>query len=172
MSDLLQRLQSKRPDVILFAAEPQSCLKLQTQLQQQGTRTATIFGGQETGLAVMLADPEASNGLYLATAYMPGELTTTGQGFVKKYEDRFREPPDLYAMLSYEAARMTFDALGRVRVPLASRLREELSHQERLEGVCGQLVLSDDRTVRRLLFVVRIEDGKLTLARRYEPEAK
>jgi branched-chain amino acid transport system substrate-binding protein len=171
-AEAVKLLLKSQPGALLLGGDAQACLRIRAQLQREDVSAPVVYGGEETGIAALLENPGATSGLYLATSYLSGQLTAAGKEFARKYQERFREPPDVHAVLAYEAARMTFDALGRVHPPLTSRLREELSRSERLDGLTGPIVFAENRSVRRPLFVTQIDDDKLTLAQRYEPEGK
>ena len=90
-----------RPDVLLFPGDAGDAVELLRALEAEGVKLAFV-GGDGTG--AMAAAPEAQGARYVAF-FSPDRATSAeGESFLNRYRARFREDPDMFAALSYDAA--------------------------------------------------------------------
>src|SRR5262249_30150195 len=129
-----------------------------------------FYAGTEGQLSVLQDDPEASKGVYLATAYIVDNGTDQGKEFAEAYRKRFGRPPDVHAALAYDDARLLFEAIRRAKSATPANVPEELAKIETFEGVTGTLTFNKDHTARRPLFLVQMEDGRPRLVKRDQGE--
>jgi branched-chain amino acid transport system substrate-binding protein len=171
IADLTGRIKKAGPQALLHTGDAADFLKLRAALRGADDKLAFLFGGTEVQQADVQADREGSRGVYLATAYVADCGTSQGQEFAKRYQERFREAPDVQAALAYDGARLLFAALRRARANRTT-VREELWKEETFESLTGPLYPQKERPARRTAFVVRLEDGQPKPVQHYDPEAK
>ncbi|HXG08586.1 MAG TPA: ABC transporter substrate-binding protein [Gemmataceae bacterium] len=172
LSDLAKRLSRAGPQAVLIVAPPRDFLRLSTLVREGGLKTAWLYGGPEGGLPLLQADREAGRGTFLAVTYLADVATPANQEFVKKYRDRYQEPPETAAALAYDGARLLFDVMRRVRTLDAAEVRRELGRTEKFDSLTGPLSFGKDLHAVRTLYVARLEDGQVKLVKPYEPEKK
>jgi branched-chain amino acid transport system substrate-binding protein len=172
-SGLVESLKKAVPQAVLVAAEPGDFLRLRKQLLGSGAKPAAfLFGGSDESPAEFAREPSEGGTIYYVTSYAGQPTTDAGKKFAEKYQDKFKEPPDVHAVLAYDGLRLLFDALRRSKLASVARAREELAKMEDFDGLTGKLAVTKERTVRRPLFVVGAEGGKVRVARSDTPGGK
>ncbi|TMQ28747.1 MAG: amino acid ABC transporter substrate-binding protein, partial [Planctomycetota bacterium] len=152
LSDLVERAKNFQPKALLHAGSVADLGLLKGKLQAAGLKTHVLYGGEMEHLTTLAADREASNGVYAASPFVPD----ANNEFVKKYQERFHQEPDLHAALAYDGLRVLCEAMGRVQILQPGKIRG--------------LTFDRSHAARRPLFVGRLEDGKLTNPKRFDPQ--
>jgi branched-chain amino acid transport system substrate-binding protein len=165
LSDRVDLAAGSRPDVVLIATSAADFLKARARLESAQPRPALLYGGPDVGAGPLAG---GRGDVYTATVFTPDGLTDRGKEVAGKYQDRFREAPDLLAAEGYEAARVLFDAMARAKAVAADKVRERLAGEE-FDGLTGPLRFKDGRA-RRRVFVVALHDGEAKPAATIEPE--
>jgi branched-chain amino acid transport system substrate-binding protein len=171
--DLPARAEKAKPDAVLIAASAADFVKLREGLAKANVKGPLLFGGEETAWAALLAEPDAGREVYALTTFAGDGLTPHGQEFAKKYKERFKEAPDLFAASAYDGARLLFDAMRRVRPLKAEGVGKALAGWENFESLTGPLSLDrDDHGARRPAFVVQRQEGQTKVVKRYDANLK
>jgi len=157
------------PAVVVLACSVADFRLLRPRLAADLPNVPLIYGGEDAGAAALQTDLETRFDVYLATAYSPDHLSESGRAFARSYEERFHEPPDLYAAQSYDAARLLFDALQRAGAPSRDALGKELIHLEQFDSVTGP-ILWKDRQPRRRVFLIALKNNRPRVVSTVEPE--
>jgi ABC-type branched-subunit amino acid transport system substrate-binding protein len=83
------------------------------------------------------------------------------QGFVERYKKRFQNPPTLFAVQGYEAARFVIEAI-RKGADSGEAIREYLAGQQDLPALAGPASFAQDGTLNRPLFLIQVKRGRFT----------
>jgi len=127
---------------------------------------AIFFAGEEESPRAPIADP----GVYRATAYHVDGSLPRATEFAKKYEERFKQRPDVTAALAYDAARVLFQGLRQAKSVQGIKVRDELLQLKDFECLTGPLSIDKEHHTKRPLFIVRRDDtGQVQLVKRYDP---
>jgi branched-chain amino acid transport system substrate-binding protein len=171
-AELVGRLRQRKepPQAVLIASGVRDFIKLRAQLEKAGLRAALLFGGEEAAGTALLADREASQGVYFATAYITGHGGPREQDFVPRYKERFQTAPNVHAALAYDGARLLGDAAHSLAALEPGKVRGFLNGLTSFEGLTGPLTFRKDHYARREVFIVRCEEGQLKLITRVAPE--
>ncbi len=103
------------------------------------------------------------------TTFAADGLTGRAQDFARKYQEQFKEAPDLAAASAYDGARLLFEAMRRAKSTEAKPLREALTGFENFDSLTGPLTIDkEDHGARRPVFVVRREEGRPKVVKRYD----
>jgi branched-chain amino acid transport system substrate-binding protein len=153
-----------RTDAMVVAGTPADVKRLRAIV---GMKVPVLFAGEEGSLRALLEEEETRSGVYLATAFTTDAGTGQVKEFVKKYRQRFREAPDVYAALAYDSARMLFTAVRKAETTESVRVRDELAGLKDLAGLTGPLTFDSHHQVTRDVFIVRIHQGKPGKVKRY-----
>jgi branched-chain amino acid transport system substrate-binding protein len=154
-----------KPDLVVLATGPRDFGRLRADLVAAKVKAPLLYGGEDSG-ATPPGGPEGSGDVYLATVYAAAALSPKGQEFAKRYEQEYREPPDLAAAQAYDGVGLLLDALGRAGSTTPKSVRDELAATDNFEGVTGPLGFQD-RGVRRNVFVVRFRGGAAEIVRTF-----
>jgi branched-chain amino acid transport system substrate-binding protein len=173
LNDLPGRVQKSKADAVLIAAAPADFGKLREGLTKADVKAPLLFGGEESAWPALLAEPDAGRGVYAVTTFATDGLPQRGQEFVKKYQDRFKEAPDLAASSAYDGARLLFEAMRRAKTSKPERVREALAGMDNFDSVTGPLSIDkDDHGARRPVFVVQRQEGQPKVVKRYDANLK
>jgi branched-chain amino acid transport system substrate-binding protein len=167
LSDLVEGAKKLQPKALLHAGSVTDLGLLKGKLQAAGLKLHLLYGGEMEHLTTLAADREASNGVYAASPFVPD----ANNEFVKKYQERFHQEPDLHAALAYDGLRVLCEAMGRVQILQPGKIRLALDEgNEKPFEKAGGLTFDKRHAARRPLFIGRLEDGKLTNPKRFDPQ--
>jgi branched-chain amino acid transport system substrate-binding protein len=167
LSDPVERAKKFQPKVVLHAGSVADLGLLKGKLQAAGLKTHLLYGGEMEHLTTLAADRDASNGVYAASPFVPD----ASNEFVKKYQERFHQEPDLHAVLAYDGLRVLCEAMGRVQILQPGKIRLALAEgSDKPFEKAGGLTFDKSHAARRPLFVGRLEDAKLTNPKRFDPQ--
>jgi branched-chain amino acid transport system substrate-binding protein len=163
------RLIKAAPSVIVLACSVADFRLLRPRFASALPNVPLLHGGEDAGATPLQAELETHPDVYLASAYSFEHLSDSGRAFARAYEERFHEPPDLYAAHSYDAARLLFDALQRAGTPSREALEKELAQHEEFDSVTGRIQWKD-RQPRRRVFLVALKKNHPKVVSILEPE--
>jgi branched-chain amino acid transport system substrate-binding protein len=173
LAEVAGRAARGKPDAVLLATSAADFLKLSEALLKAEVKGPVLFGGEESAWPALLAEPGAARGLYALTTFVTDGLTSRGQEFVKRYQDRFKEAPDVRAASAYDGARLLFEAMRRASVIEAKPVRDAIGGVENFESLTGPLTIDkEDHAAHRPVFVVQCQDGQTKLVRRYDTDLR
>jgi branched-chain amino acid transport system substrate-binding protein len=166
---LVQQAASAKAAAVLFAGSIRDWARFHAEVQKVLPAATVFYGGEESHLPELLADPAASEGMYLATCYVASADTAANQEFVATYREQHHEPPDVNAALAYDGARLICQVLRKAGVSNAARLREVLPQVQEFSSLTGPLAFGKDHHAQRPVFIVQIKKGQLVVEKRYAP---
>jgi branched-chain amino acid transport system substrate-binding protein len=169
LADLPERVGKAKPDAALLAVAAADFARLRDKLTWADVKGPVLFGGEESAWPAVVADPDASRGVYALTTFAAEGLTPRGEEFAKKYQERFQEAPDLRAASAYDGARLLFEALRRAGSSKPEAVVKALGGPDSFESVTGPLTIDkDDHGARRPVFVVQRQEGQTKVVKRYD----
>jgi ABC-type branched-subunit amino acid transport system substrate-binding protein len=83
------------------------------------------------------------------------------QDFVDRYKKRFQNPPTLFAMQGYEAAKFVIEAIKKGAAS-GEAVRQYLTAQQDLPALAGPASFAQDGTLNRPLFLIQVKRGRFT----------
>jgi branched-chain amino acid transport system substrate-binding protein len=113
----------------------------------------------------------AIDGAYLSNHYSVDDPAPAVRAFVDAYERAYGALPDSIAALSYDAARVLFDAIRRAGSTDGKRLRDALAETQGFSGVTGTITMDADRNPVKPAVVLRVDGSRFRLAATIAPEA-
>lgn len=165
----INRIIQAAPAVIVLSCSLADFRLLRPRLAAALPKVPLIYGGEDAGAAALQAELETQPDVYLATAYSPDHLSDYGRTFARRYEERFHEPPDLYAAQSYDAARLLFETLQRAGTASRDALGKALACLEQFDSVTGP-VRWKERQPRRRVFLVALKSNRSSVVSTIEGE--
>jgi branched-chain amino acid transport system substrate-binding protein len=157
------------PAVIVLACSIADFRTLRPKLAKALPKTPLLYGGEDAGAGPLRAELEKQPVVYLATVFSADHLTESGRAFTRRYEERFHEPPDLYAAQSYDATRLLFEAMQRAGKADRDALVKELAALEQFDSVTGPIHWKDRQASRRV-FLIALKDNQAKVVQTIEPE--
>ena len=156
-AQLLARL---KPDVLLFPGDAGDAVELLRALHTAGVKL-TFVGGD--GTEAMAEAPEAQGARFVAFFRPERATSAEGEHFLNRYRARFKQDPDMFAALSYDAAL----AIGKSVVSGARTRKDVRDAIERIgngtpaiDGVGGRIAFGKNHDAAgRTVVVTRIGDA-------------
>lgn len=151
----LTKIQTANADVIFVPAYYEEVGKIVKQARELGI-TATILGtdGWDDSKVVEIAGADALNNTYFCTHYFEGDEDV--QGFINAYKNEYKEDPNVFAALGYDAGKMLIDAIQRSGGDM-SKIRENIESIKDLKVGTG-VVTMDAKTHNPIKGIVVIEN--------------
>ncbi len=135
----LRVIQESRADaIVLWTGEISAALILK-QMRALGMNQR-VFGSSRTLGPDLLANAgPAAEGFEAVFPYDPTRNDPRWLDFNRRFETRFREPPDQFASLSYDATNILLDAICKAGLNRV-RIQDALDDTLRYDGVTGHMV--------------------------------
>lgn len=156
----LEKLRAAKPDLIYLCSLVQDGAAILQQRQQMGWTDVTVLG------TTTLYSPEiikltgtAAENLYTTTDFFPEATQPQIQQFVKSYQGRFRDIPEHYAALSYDALNMLALAIKHGGAERQA-IRDTLANFEDFAGVSGNMTFTENRDVLKNYVILQIVNGQ------------
>ena len=172
-SDLVERIGTHDPDAVVFAGNVQdfnSWHKVYRRELFRNQPTQIVYAGADGDHRLFDLEGDEKTAVLLATAFYadPGAEKITA--FMKAYREAFKTEADVHAALAYDGFRILIEAIKRTPTQLTpERVREELLQTKDLAGLTGPLTITSEREVQRMLFVMRWQNGVLTMQKTFAP---
>ncbi|MGH9399037.1 MAG: ABC transporter substrate-binding protein [Thermoanaerobaculia bacterium] len=113
----------------------------------------------------------AIEGAFFSNHYSVDDPAPAVRAFVAAYKKAYGAEPDSIAALSYDAARVLFDAMRRAGSTDGKRLRDALAETAGFAGVTGTITMDADRNPVKPAVVLKVEAGRFRFAASLAPEA-
>lgn len=148
---------SLRPDVVLFPGDGEDALQLLRALRARNV-TVPFVGGD--GTETMKTNSDAAGARFVA--FFSADKTTSPEAmhFLPRYRERFKEAPDMFAALSYDAAIVVGRTVGNganSRQSLRIALERVGNGAPSVDGVAGRIAFEKNHDIKgRSVVVTRI----------------
>ena len=156
----LTKVKGAGPDV-LFLPNYFNEVPLQVQQARKLGLTATVLGGDgwdnpelvKLGGAVM-------DGTYFSNHYSPDLDSPAAKAFIGAYQARFKAVPDAAAALTYDSAKLLFQAIAAAAKADPRAIREALAATKGFQGVTGSVTYTGTGDPVKGAVVIKIEKGR------------
>lgn len=147
-----------RPDVVLFPGDAKDAVEILGALKRAGV-TAPFVGGD--GTEQMNQSAEAIGARYVAFFRADRATSPEALWFLARYRERFKQDPDMFAALSYDAAIVmgrTIVSGARTRASLRLALEKIGNGSPSVDGVGGRIAFERNHDIKgRSVVVVRVD---------------
>lgn len=160
-----------RPQCLVFAGGAQD---FNAWLQMYGMAFSldgiqVLFAGNDGDHRHFNVGAERNMSILVATAFYADPASDKIQAFLKAYREM---PPKveagIHSALAYDGFRMLIEAMKQTPTQLTpEKVREELLKTKDFAGLTGPLTITAERQVQRPLFVMRWQNGTLTLVKTF-----
>jgi branched-chain amino acid transport system substrate-binding protein len=139
------------------------------QARELGIRLPLVGGDGWDSPRLLEIGGAALDGSYFANHYFVGEERPAVREFVGTFQERFRRLPDSVNALSYDAARILFEAIERAGDVDKARIRDEIAATSNFQGVSGVITIGPDRNPIKPVAILSIRNGEIGLEEWVEP---
>lgn len=162
---------SPQPHFVYLAGLPDCIGNVVASLRAAGV-TEPIIGGDGLDTPKLLeGDPGPTNDVWFTTHAWLSEQTGTPEAkeFIAAYRDAYgTAPPDAFAALGYDAARLMLDVLRRAQSP--REIFYALEHTEGFKGVTGTISFSPQSHVPlKTVWIIAVQNAEKSLASAFVP---
>ncbi len=111
----------------------------------------------------------AVEGAYFSNHYSVEDPAPAVRAFLFAFKRAHAAEPDSIAALSYDAARVLFDAIRRAGSTDGKRLRDALAETKDFAGVTGTITMDENRNPVKPAVVLKVEGGRFRFAASVAP---
>lgn len=157
-----------KPDFIYLAALPE-CVESIVQSMREYKIEIPIIGGDGLDTPNLTQDETITNVWYTTHSW---DQSDRSKIFLKQYQDTYYTPPvSSFAALGYDTAKLISQVLDQAQSDDPEDIIETLQATQGFEGVTGTISYSKDSHVpKKSVWIIKIEDGKKTLADHFIPK--
>jgi hypothetical protein len=160
-SQQLKVIRSSRADAIVLWTDEAQAATILKQLRTAGMKQP-VFGAYRTLGPTLLAEAgPAAEGFEAVFPYDPNRLDPRWLRFNRSFEDRFREKPEQFASLAYDAMNALLDSICKAGLNRA-RIHDALANIVDYEGVTGHMVFDPNQKNVAPLFLGTVHNGAIT----------
>ena len=164
----ITRLKAVQPDCV-FVVGYKEMGRFLKQCQELGLRSQYVsFSMFEDPDIIQQAGSVAEGAYYTFRSYDPSQADSRTAQFVSGYASRYGEAPDIFAALSYDAARLLVDAIRRGG-DSGPEIRQALMGVQQFPGVTGDTTFDANGDVIKAIGIKAVKDGKFVWVERSYP---
>ena len=150
-------IRGQKPDAVFIPGYYADVALIARQARQLNITVPLLGGdGWESPRLREIAGP-AIDGAYFSTHFVNEARNPRVQNFARKFKVRFGHAPDGLNALSYDSARMLFDAIERAVDFEPNSIRDEIARTKAFPGVTGDITMDRDRNPLKDAVVVRVD---------------
>jgi branched-chain amino acid transport system substrate-binding protein len=139
------------------------------QARQLGLTIPLLGGGSWDSPKLLEIAGEALEGSYYFAHFSAGDPRPAVQEFVQEYKGRFRQIPDMFAALAFDATGVLVDAIGRANSTDPGKIRDTLAQTKDYPGVTGTISIDGDRNAAKPVVFLRVGKDKIEYVERFDP---
>lgn len=175
ISAIGQQVSAQPPDFVYLAGLPDCIGDLVSSLRSSGVTEPIVGGdGLDTPNLVQIEPGSASDIWFTTHAWLSEETgTPEAKAFIAAYRDAYGvAPPDAFAALGYDTARLMLDVLRRAQSRSRRAIFNALVHTYQFEGITGTISFSEGSHVpTKTVWIIAVQNGDRSLARAFVPDA-
>jgi branched-chain amino acid transport system substrate-binding protein len=165
----LTSIRAAQPDVVFVPGYYQEVALIVKQGRQIGLHMPFVGCDGWANQALLQIGGKAVDGCYFTNHFAPDDPSPIVKEFVAKFQEKYGAPPDTFAALGYDAARLLADAIKRAGSTDSKALRDSLAETSGFEGVTGRISFDANRNASKPGLIVTVKGGKFEIAERIAP---
>jgi branched-chain amino acid transport system substrate-binding protein len=165
----LTSIRAAQPDVVCVPGYYQEVALIVKQGRQIGLNMPFVGCDGWADQALVAIGGKAVDGCYFTNHFSPDDPTPIVKEFVARYQEKYGAPPDTFAALGYDAARLLADAIKRAGSPDSKALRDALAETAGFGGVTGQISFDANRNASKPGLIVRVKGGRFEIEEKIAP---
>jgi branched-chain amino acid transport system substrate-binding protein len=160
-SKQLKVIASSRADAIVLWADQAQAAGILKQMRAAGMKQR-VFGAYRTlGPELLAQAGPAAEGFEAVFPYDPTRKDPKWIDFNHRFEDRFKEKPEQFASLAYDAMNALLDSICKAGLNRA-RIHDALANIEEYDGVTGHMVFDPNLKNVAPMYLGTVHDGAIT----------
>jgi branched-chain amino acid transport system substrate-binding protein len=165
----LTSVKAAGPDVIFLPGYYPEVGIILKQARQLGI-TAPFIGCEAWDSPTLLqVAGKAADGCYYSNQFSADDPSPVVQEFGKVYREKFGGPPDNFAALGYDAARVVLDAIKRANSTNSTTVRDAIAQTKDFTGVSGTITIDAQRNASKPAVILAIKDQHVQYLEKINP---
>ena len=157
----LKIIQASRTDAIVIWSDEVPAAQILKQMRALGMKQR-VFGSYRTLGPEMLAEAgPAAEGFQAVFPYDPSRNDARWLDFNRRFNARFKEQPEQFAALAYDAMNMLLDSICKAGLNRA-RIHDALANIVDYEGVTGHMVFDPNQKNVAPMYLGTVHNGAIT----------
>ena len=164
----LTSIRALDPDVLFLPDYFNTIALMAAQINELGI-TATLLGGDGwEGVFTVLDDPNFLNGAFYSSHFAFDDPSPLVQDFIRNYTEAYGIPPNSFAALGYDAAKIMAEAIEAAGSTEREAIIEALRNID-FRGVTGDITFDEGGNPIKAVIIIGIENGEAGLYMRIDP---
>lgn len=160
-SRALRVIQSSRADAIVLWTDEEQAAGILKQMRALGMKQR-VFGSYRTlGPELVSAAGDAAEGFEAVFPYDPSRYDAKWVAFNERFEARFKEKPEQFASLAYDAMNALLESICKAGLNRA-RIHDALANLETYDGVTGHMVFDPNQKNVAPMYLGTVHGGAIT----------
>jgi ABC-type branched-subunit amino acid transport system substrate-binding protein len=157
----LKVIQGSRADAIVLWADEADAATILKQMRAAGMKQR-VFGAYRTLGPTLLAEAgDAAEGFEAVFPYDPRRQDARWIDFNTRFEERFKEKPEQFASLAYDAMNALLDSICKAGLNRA-RIHDALANIDTYDGVTGRMIFDPNLKNVAPLYLGTVHNGAIT----------
>ena len=165
---ILANVKNANTDIVVIPDYYEKIASIATQARELGI-TATLLGGDgwDGVTEKTVNNPEVVEGSYFVNHYTVEDDAAIVQDFITNYKATYKEQPNAFAALGYDAARILIEAIKSCESTEADAIVTAMQNTS-LDCVTGNITFDENRNPVKSVSVIEIHNGQNTLYKKLE----
>lgn len=165
----LTSIKAARPEVVFVPGYYPEVGIILKQARQLGI-TVPLIGCEAWDSPVLLqVAGKAADGCFFSNQFSADDPSQVVQDFGKVYQEKFGRPPDNFAALGYDAARVVLEAIKRAGSTNSTAIRDAVGQTKDFPGVSGEITIDAKRNASKPVVIMAIKDGHIRFFEKINP---
>ncbi len=157
----LKVIQASQTNAIVLWADEIPAARILKQMRSLGM-TQRVFGSYRTlGPELLQEAGPAAEGFEAVFPYNPERDDPSWVEFNRRFQDRFKEKPEQFASLAYDAMNTLLDSICKAGLNRA-RIHDALANVEQYDGVTGRMVFDPNQKNVAPMYLGAVHEGAIT----------
>jgi branched-chain amino acid transport system substrate-binding protein len=155
----MARLEEVKPDAVVLWADAEAGGALVRKIRDHGMNFPIFACERIVHPDFLKAAGKAAEGIVAIYPFDPNAKNPKYTEFARRYEERFHEKPDCYAVHSYDGTMITIEAIRRAGLN-RYRIRDAMEEMRHWDGASGPVDLDEALSNRRPVTVATVKNGQ------------
>lgn len=156
----LTKIKSLNPDAVYIAGYYTEAAKIAQQAKDSGLETQFLGADGFYSPKLIELGGDSVEGAIFTAGFFTDDPSDSVQNFVKAYEDKFNEEPDMFAAQAYDAAKILLTAIKNATSMDGDAIKEAMDNIEDFPGITGTTSFTDEGDAVKDIIILKVEGGK------------
>jgi branched-chain amino acid transport system substrate-binding protein len=165
----LTSIKAAGPDIVFLPGYYPEVGLILKQARQLGVTVPFIGCEAWDSPTLLQVAGKSADGCYFSNQFSAGDPSPRVQEFVKIYQAKFGSPPDNFAALGYDAAKVVLDAIRRAGATNGAAIRDAIAQTRDFPGVSGDITIDAQRNASKPVVILAIKDQEVQYFEKISP---